>query len=198
MKKLHPTQKKLIEFLRENIDLPLTMVELMEELRVSSTSVVHHHIVQLERKGHLKRNPSNPRDYVILKDPARPITYVNQYGLAECGPDGSILDGNPIDRIPIATKLLKFPVELAFIVVAKGHSMESKISPGDFVIAEKGSVAKDGEIVVCINEEKAIIKRISLINDRVLLDSVNPEFQSFPASSDFRIEGIVRNIIKSF
>ena len=111
MKKLHTNQEKLIHILRENIDNPLTMIELMEELDVASTSVVHHHIVQLEKKGYLKRNPSNPRDYQLLEDPEKPITYINQYGLAECGPNGSILDGNPIDRIPIASKLLKFPTE---------------------------------------------------------------------------------------
>ncbi len=198
MKKLHPTQQGLIKILRANIDSPLTMIELMDELGVSSTSVVHHHIIQLERKNYLKRNPSNPRDYIILKDPERPITYVNQYGLAECGPEGSILDGNPVDRIPIATRLLKFSSDKAFIVVAKGLSMETKISPGDYVIAEKTYKANDGDIVVCINDEKAIIKQAFKEGEGYLLKSFNSEFKSFHAAWDFRIEGVVRNIIKSF
>ena len=198
MKKLHPTQEKLIRVLRDNIDYPLTMVELMEELEVSSTSVVHHHIIQLERKNYLKRNPSNPRDYVILKDPERPITYVNQYGLAECGPNGSLLDGNPVDRMPIASRMLKFPVEMAFIVIAKGYSMEPEISPGDYVIAEKTNEAKEGDMVVCINDEKAIIKRYFKENKEIILASFNPNFKKFPASPDFRIEGVVRSVIKNF
>lgn len=198
MKKLHPTQQKLIDILRETIDTPLTMVELMEELGVSSTSVVHHHITQLERKNYLKRNPSNSRDYVILKDPERPITYLNQYGLAECGPEGSILEGNPVDRIPLASKMLKFPVERAFIVIAKGNSMEPKISPGDYVVAERTLEAKQGEIVVCINDEKAIIKRFLKEKEEIFLESLNLNFPKFRASPDFRIEGVVRGVIKNF
>lgn len=198
MKKLHPTQHKLIEILRATVDMPLTMAELMEELEVSSTSVVHHHITQLERKNYLKRNPSNPRDYVILQDPERPITYVNQYGLAQCGPEGSILDGNPIDRIPLASKMLKFPVEKAFLVIAKGNSMEPKISPGDYVVAEKTLEAKQGEIVVCINDEKAIIKKFLKEEEGIFLESINLNFPKFLVSPDFRIEGVVRSVIKNF
>ena len=74
-------EKKLLEILRVNIDSPLTMVELKDELNVSSTSVVFHHIQQLERKGYLKRNPNNSKDYQILTDPEKPIVYINLYGI---------------------------------------------------------------------------------------------------------------------
>ena len=197
MKKLHSNQKKLIQILRENIDDPLTMFELMEELDVSSTSVVHHHIVQLEKKGFLKRNPSNPRDYQLLEDPEKPITYINQYGLAECGPNGTILDGSPIDRIPIASRILKFPTEKAFIVVAKGDSMEPRVSSGDYIIGEKTSIANDGDIVVCVNEEKALIKQLYRKNNVNILHSFNTAYPPFISAEDFKIEGIVRSILKN-
>lgn len=196
MKKLHPNQEKLINILRKNIDNPLTMIELMHELDASSTSVVHHHIIQLEKKGYLKRNPSNPRDYQLLEDPEKPITYINQYGLAECGSNGTILDGNPIDRIPIASKLLKFPAEDAFIVIAKGDSMEPEINAGDYIIAQKTSIAKNGDIIVCINQQVAIVKTFFKNNNSIILHSVNTKHKPFIANDDFKIEGIVRNIIK--
>lgn len=196
MKKLHSNQEKLIYILRENIDDPLTMFELMEELNVASTSVVHHHIVQLEKKGYLKRNPSNPRDYQLLEDPEKPISYVNQYGLAECGPNGSILDGNPLDRIPIASKLLKFPTKDAFIVIAKGNSMEPDISQGDYVIAQKTISPSNGDTIVCINQEVAIIKTFFRNGNKIILHSTNPNHKPFLASDDFKVEGVVKNIIK--
>ncbi len=197
MKNLHPNQEKLIDILRINIDNPLTMIELMEELDVASTSVVHHHIVQLEKKGYLKRNPSNPRDYQLLEDPEKPITYINQYGLAECGSNGSILDGNPVDRIPIASKLLKFPANDAFIVIAKGDSMEPDISSGDYIIAQKKQTASNGDIIVCVNQGVAIIKTFYKNDNQVILHSINSiKHKPFIASEDFKIEGIVKNIIK--
>jgi len=198
MKELHSTQKKLLKLLRKTIENPLTVLELAEELDISSTSVVHHHIQQLERKGYLKRNPSNPRDYQILQDPENPIVYINQYGLAQCGSDGSILDGNPVDRIPIASRLIKFPATEAFIVVAKGDSMKPEINAGDIVIAQKQKTAqtKSGDIVVCVNNEKAIIKKIVKSKGDIILQSINVDHPPFAAAEDFRVEGVVRNIIK--
>lgn len=197
MKKLHPNQERLLDILKVNMDNPLTMVELMEEINVSSTSVVHHHITQLEKKGFLKRNPSNARDYQILSEPEKPFTYINQYGLAQCGPKGSFLDGSPIDRVPIASKLFKFPVDEAFMVTAKGDSMEPNIADGDYIIARKSKIAKNGDIVVCVNNEESIIKIFSMNDGQVLLHSSNPNYLPFIASDDFRIEGIVKNIIKN-
>ena len=56
-KELHSTQQKLLELLKNNITNPLTVRELQEELRISSPSVVHDHIQQLETNGYLRRKP---------------------------------------------------------------------------------------------------------------------------------------------
>ena len=157
---LHPAQKKLIDILKDNFAEPLTIRQLQEYLGVSSPSVVQHHIFQLEKKGFLRRNPSNPRDYQILADsPEKRVVFINLYGMAQCGPSGSMLDGNPIDRIPVATKLLGFPASQAFLVKAKGTSMIPKINPGDLVIAKKSSDAPDDSIVVCCNNGEVLIKK---------------------------------------
>lgn len=192
---LHSSQQKLLELLQANIDAPLTVRELQEELDVTSPSVVHHHILQLEKKGYLKRNPNNPKDYIILSDPEKPIVYINKYGLAQCGPNGSILDGNPVDRIPIASRLLKFPAEDAFIVEAKGDSMLPKIYNGDIIIAKKQNHAENGDIIVCINDSEALVKKYTLSDNKVILHSLNSSYYPFMASDEFRIEGVVKNIL---
>ena len=116
----------------------MTIRELQEAVNASSTSVVVHHLQQLERKGYIKRNPYNPRDFQIMEDGPEPaVALVNVYGLASCGPGGSILDGNPVDRIPIGARLLSFPASQAFMVRAKGRSMEPTIHEGDLVIARR-------------------------------------------------------------
>lgn len=194
--KIHKTQQKLLKLLQRHIDNPLTIRELQDELEISSPSVVQHHIQQLEKKGLLKRNASNPKDYQLLSSPEKQIVYLNLYGLAQCGPDGSILDGSPVDRIPIASRLLKFPAKEAFIVKAKGDSMEPKIKAGDLVIAQRKKIAESGDLVVCVNDEMAIIKRIVLQNKKVILQSLNEKYDPTIASNDFRVEGIVRNVIQ--
>ena len=159
MKKLHIIQQNLIDLLKKNIEDPLTVRELQESLNLSSTSLVHHHILQLEKKGYLKRNPANPKDYQILSDsPEKQITYINLYGAAQCGPKGSILDGDPVDRVPISSKLISFPTSEAFMVRARGDSMCPRINERDIVIARKTKLANNGHLVVCVNNGEVLIK----------------------------------------
>ena len=197
MKPLHDNQKALLELLKSNIEDPLTIRKLADILGISSPSVVYHHIQQLEKKGYLKRNPHNPKDYQILTEPDKPIVYLNLYGLAQCGPTGSILDGNPVERIPIASRLIRFPAEEAFLVESKGDSMEPKIKPGDIVIAQKRKTAENGNIVVCVNDSVAIIKKYYKHDQQIILHSVNSsKYPPFIGSKDFKIEGIVKGIIQ--
>jgi repressor LexA len=194
--KLHKTQQKLLKLLEKHADNPLTIRELQDSLDISSPSVVQHHIQQLEKKGLLKRSASNPKDYQLLSTPEKQIVYLNLYGLAQCGPEGSILDGSPIDRIPIASRLLKFPAKEAFIVKAKGDSMEPKIKAGDLVIAQATQNPESGDIVVCVNDGMALIKKMTLQNKKIILQSLNSDYDPIIAEDDFRVEGIVKNVLQ--
>lgn len=197
MNELHPKQIKLLQLLKDNIDTPLTMSALSEEAEIYSPGVLYHHIRQLEKKGYLKRNPDNPKDYNILDSPEKSIVYINKYGLAQCGPDGSLLSGNVIDRIPIASSLLRFPASLAFIVEAKGDSMEPKITNGDIIIAKRQNIAEPGDLIVCIYNGKVLIKQFLHIAKRFVLNSLNDKYKLIEVLPDngLRIEGIVKNII---
>ncbi len=194
---LHPIQQKILELLEKNSQEPLTIREMQNIVGATSTSVVTHHISQLEKKGYIKKNPYNPRDFQILKTPEKEIAYLNLYGLAACGPNGSVLDGDPIDRIPVSTRFIPFSSSQAFMVKAKGNSMLPKINSGDFVIAKKTNKAEDGEIVVCVNKGEALIKKIKIENGgkEIILVSFNSEFQPFLAAQDLVIEGVVKGII---
>lgn len=197
MTELHPKQIKLLELLKRNIDTPLTMKELSEEADINSPGVLYHHIRQLEKKGYLKRNPQNPRDYNILDSPEKQIVYINKYGTAQCGPDGSLLSGSVIDRIPIASGLIRFPSSFAFIVEAKGDSMEPKISNRDIIIAKMQNQADSGDLVVCTYENKVLIKQFLLIDQRIVLNSFNKNTKLIEVQdeNDLKIEGLVKNII---
>jgi len=197
MNDLHKNQISLLRILEQNIETPLTIRDIQNDLGLSSPSVVAHHIQQLEKKGYLKRNPSNPKDYQIFINPEKPIVYLNQYGNAQCGHNGSILDSNPLDRIPIASRILKFPAKDAFIVTARGHSMQPQINEGDLVIVQKSNEANNGDIIVCIYGEQILIKKIFKKNNLITLISINSDNYSPIFVDDyFRIEGVVKNIIK--
>lgn len=198
MKKLHPNQSKILELLKLNRNNPLTIKNLSEEVGIDSPGVLYHHLRQLEKKGYLKRNPNNSKDYVVLDSPESTVVYIGKYGLAQCGPNGSILEDGPIEHLAIASSLIRFPASEAFIVEAKGDSMEPKIKEGDIVIAKKQNTAEHGDIIVCVFKLVAIIKKFSKINGYISLISLNQDKHhplSVTNEDDFRIEGVVRNIL---
>ena len=201
MNDLHRNQISLLRLLEQNIESPLSIRQIQGELDFSSPSVVSYHIQQLEKKGYLKRNPHNPKDYQIFVTPEKEVVVLNQYGNARCGPSGSILDGNPVDKIPIASKLLRFSAKDAFIVSAKGDSMEPRIHEGDLLISQKHSCPNDGDIIVCVLNSEVLVKRFFNRNNRVTLISINNDkYAPIPVTEDneFKVEGIVRNIIKYY
>lgn len=202
IQKLHPAQQKLLDILKDNVDEPLTIRAIQDLLGASSPSVVHHHVTQLEKKGFLRRNPSNPSDYQILAEsPDSYTAYLNIYGMAQCGPNGSVFDGDPVDRIKISSKALGFPAGEAFIVKARGKSMLPKIKPGDLVIAKRSSTINSGEIAVCVNDGGVIIKKVQIIEDNDgnksynLISLNDEEFPAFIAGEDFKVEGVVRGVL---
>jgi repressor LexA len=200
MKALHPVQNRLLNLLIKDNGEPLTIRGMQDMLDVSSPSVIVHHLRQLEKKGYVKKNPYNPQDYQVLKGgPEKQISYLNLYGLAHCGPNGSLLDGKPIDRIPISARLLSFPAVEGFMVRAKGDSMSPKINDGDLVIGRRTNHPDNGSIVVCVNNGEALIKKFLKENKKgerkIILTSLNSSYPPFLASEDFRIEGEVRGVI---
>lgn len=199
MRTLHPKQSKILELLKANISDPLTIKDLSRTVDIESPGVLYYHLAQLEKKGYLKRNPNNSKDYVVLDSPESNILYVGKYGTASCGPNGCVLDGNPIEYVPIASRLLRFPSEEAFIVEAKGNSMKPDISPGDIVIAKRQNVADHGDIVVCSLNAEVLIKKVVLQNNAISLVSLNQENYhpiGVSSSDTLVISGIVKNILQ--
>jgi repressor LexA len=193
---LHQKQKQILHLL-QNSSEPLSVRDLQKALEISSPSVVHHHILQLEKKGYIRRNPNNPQDYQILaENPDKEITYLNVYGLAQCGPNGLLAETDPIERVPISTKMLGFPSTEAFMVKARGNSMTPFINENDYVIAQKNKQPKNGDIVVCVNNENALIKKIIFSSKRPILESLNHEFAPIIPEEDLIIEGIVQGVYK--
>ncbi len=193
--KLHNIQERLLDLLIKNNEEPLTIRAMQHFLDVSSTSVVARHLIHLEKKGYIKRNQCNPRDYQVLnRHPEKAIVWLNLYGLAQCGKNGMLLGNNPIDRIPVATRLLTFPSTEAFLVKAKGDSMSPRIMDGDLVIARQCKEVVNGKIVVCVNNGEALIKKIQIDNSIILI-SLNPLYDPFLVAEDFRIIGEVKGLI---
>ncbi len=198
MKPLHNKQKRLFELLKTNSSNPLSIKDLSAESGIDSPGVLYYHLDQLEKKGYLKRNPNNSKDYFVLESPEDNIVYIGNFGRAKCGYRGNILEGSPLSHIPIASSLLRFPAKDAFIVEADGDSMKPRIFEGDIVIVKKQNIADHGDIIVCSLNEEVLIKKYVYYRNSVSLVSFNQE-EFHPISvtdqDNFCISGVVKNIL---
>jgi repressor LexA len=73
--------------------------------------------------------------------------------------------------------------------------MSPKINDGDLVIAKKTNAVQSGAIVVCVNDEEALIKKVHKDKRTCILISLNPKHSPFSAAQDFRVVGEVKGII---
>lgn len=187
-------QQKLLKLLAAHIHDPLSYRDIAESIGVKSPNTVAYHLRELEMKGLLKRNPANPQNYQVLGEQEPGVVLLNLYGLAHCGRNGSLLDGNPMDKVPVASRLIPFAIDKAFLVKAKGDSMETEIHDGDLVLVKRQTHANNGQIVACVNRGECLIKRYGKGNPTVL-SSLNPSYLPIVVADDFKIEGIVTGIV---
>lgn len=197
MKKLHPTQKQLLDLLSKLSGEGYTIRELQESLSLSTPSLVFFHLQQLEKKGYIERNPMNPADYRVRQPPEESgLFLVNLYGLARCGPSGTILSGDVEERIELPPQFAGINLRSPFMVRAHGDSMEPRILDGDLVLFEARTEVPDGSVIACSDNGRAYIKRMVRAGKKILLYSLNPKYEPFPADPEtFRIEGLAQAVL---
>ena len=174
------------------------------EVGVKSSSTVHSHLVKLENKGYIKRDPTKPRAIEVLdknksehNNPRKPnIINLPVIGQITSGP--SILSKENIEQyIPFSENLLKGRDN--FVLKVKGSSMVNVgILHGDNVIVNKNNKASNDEIVVALlHKEYITVKKYFQENDIITLkpenNSMDPIVLNF---KDVEVIGIVTGVFR--
>jgi repressor LexA len=169
---------------------PPTVREIGEAVGLASPSTVHAHLANLERAGHLRRDPTKPRALEVVGRERR------QAG-ASAGPTrmptaepqrlplvGEIAAGGPLLAEENIEDYLAVPEPLSrggdeFLLRVKGESMvDAGILPGDFVVVRRQQTAQDGDTVVALAgddeaADEATVKRFFRKDGRVRLQPEN-------------------------
>ncbi len=166
-----------------------------------SPSLVSYTIKQFEKRGIIKRNIYDPKEYNIILAPQPKVFYANLIE-ARCGANGMLNEENVLEKVPIATG--QFSIvnpDRVILVKAVGDSMEPKIFEDDMVLTEKitESNPQDGRIYLVINDNEALIKKYVRLNSHSALVSLNPSYNPIPITEDLgtrfiaEVKGIIRN-----
>ncbi len=159
-------QKEVLDFIKKYIadhGYPPAIREICKGVNLSSPATVFVHMKNLEQLGYIKTTSNKFRTIEVIGD--------NEY--IESNEDvikvpllGKITAGSPITAIEQPNEFFNIPASLipaketVFTLHVSGESMiNAGIYDGDYVIVQKQSTAKNGDIVVAMTmENEATIK----------------------------------------
>jgi repressor LexA len=172
------SQRRILEFIKKEIELkgyPPSVREICEAVNLKSTSTVHGHLEQLEKRGLIRRDSTKPRAMEVLENPLSKGRSVPLVGRVTAGIP-ILAEENIEDYIVLPQDLVGAEDEL-FALRVRGESMiRAGILNGDFIIVRKQSHADNGDIVVAMIEDEATVKRIYFERDGVRLQPENPYY----------------------
>ena len=174
-------QMAVLNYIHKQVEdhgYPPTVREICSAVGLSSTSTVHGHISRLIEQGFLQKDPSKP-----------PALEITPKGLDILGVKpiqkeipmlGVVTAGQPILAVENATEFFPIPPSIQdnndlFMLTIRGTSMiKAGIFNGDQVIVRKQSTAKNGDIVIAMNDDnEATCKRFYKEKTRFRLQPEN-------------------------
>jgi repressor LexA len=202
-RRLTDRQRVVLDFIRAYIasnDMPPSMVEIGQSCGGISATAALAHVVALEKKGFVKRDPHRARGIEVLGragDEERPDVY--RLPLI-----GDIAAGQPIEAYEDRSETVWLEASLArsprnFVLRVKGQSMIGDgIYDGDYVVVQPQDTANNGDTVVAfVNGTGATLKRFYRERGRIRLQPANPYLEPMFVT-DVTIQGKVVAVVRRF
>ena len=172
---LTPRQQMILNFIQKTIDergYPPSVREIGEAVGLKSSSTVHSHLVNLEKRGYIRRDQTKPRAIEIIGNNSS-IVRVPVIGDVAAGKPVLAFE-NPECTFPLPASFLN-TTNKVFMLTAKGNSIiKAGIFSGDYLVVSQQHTAEDGDIVVAlINDEEATAKRFFKEKDCIRLQPEN-------------------------
>lgn len=162
-KTLTKKQNEVLDYIKKYTathGYPPAIREIGAGLGLSSPATVHTHVKKLEEAGVIKTSSNKFRTIEILVENEYEE---NKEDVIKVPLLGKITAGNPIEAIERPNEFFDLPAalvpskETVFTLEVSGESMINVgIYNGDYVIVQKQSTARNGDIVVAMTDENEV------------------------------------------
>lgn len=163
MEILTKKQGEILDFIKvyvANHGYPPTVREIAKKLKVNSPATIHSHLNKLAEKKYIKKDDSKNRAIELLVD----NEYLNKNeSIVSIPLLGKIKAGLPIEAIENPNNFFEVPSYLipknkeVYALNVSGDSMINiGIYDNDIVLIEKQNIARNGDIVVAMNDENEV------------------------------------------
>lgn len=195
---LTPRQERILEFIINELrtrGYPPSVREICRAVGLRSSSTVHAHLSQLEKKGYIRRDPSKPRAIEVL------IRNQDKEKTIQVPIVGRVTAGEPILAVENLEGTLTLPQNFvgpgeAFLLRVHGDSMtEAGILDGDLVLVRRQETAENGDIVVALLDDEATVKRFFREKGFIRLQPENLHLEPIIAR-EVRILGKVIGVLR--
>ena len=180
-KKLTTRQQTILDFMVKYIKengYPPTVRDIASEFKMSSKGA-YDHMLAIEKKGYIKRDPTKPRAIEIMdfihRNHSDPVISVPVLGRVAAGEP--LLATQNVERtITISSDMVR--TEEPFALKIKGDSMiEAGIFEDDYVIVRQQRTADQGDVVVALIGDEATVKKFYKEGDHIRLQPANSSMQ---------------------
>ena len=193
-------QNKILDYIRYVTKVrsyPPSVREIGEAVGLSSSSTVHNHLNQLERRGLIKRDPSKSRTVQLVTDAHADAQRRNAVSIPVVG---NVAAGAPILAEQNIEEHMLLSSDVAqdgnFLLRVRGESMiNAGILDGDLVLVKPQQEATNGSIVVALVDGDATVKRFERGNGHVKLIAENPAYEPI-VTTNVSLVGVVRGVIR--
>ena len=171
--------------------LPPTLRELTKELGYNSTCSTRYYLTKLKEEGYIRLRKGIARGIELIK----PITGIPILGRVSAGKPIDAIEN--IEEYIDPSSMFKNTKDL-FALKIKGDSMiQDGIFEGDIVFVHKQQKVNNGEIVVALIEDEAVVKKFYLTQEGVKLVSANPKYKPI-ISKNVQILGKVITVLRKY
>ncbi len=183
---------KYVQKYIENNGFPPTVRDICKDLNIKSTATAHYYLNKLKERGLLNKADDKKRALSIKNKFETPITVPLI---------GTVTAGTPIFAVENFEGYYPIPQDFStdselFMLKVKGDSMiNAGILDGDKIIVKKQETAENGEIVVCLIDDSATVKRFYKKENKIVLHPENDAMEDI-ILDDAVILGLVVGLMR--
>lgn len=197
MRKLNPSQEKILSYLRECAQngLPPSVREICNATGIRSTSTVHAHLKTLEEDGYISREAGLNRAIHIPGARVVQVPLVRQLRVTK--PHFRTSD---IEKYVAFTDATHHELQLFALNMPDDSMKTAGIFQNDIIIACDGDVIRQNDIVVAVPEKSGAVVRFFAQGDseHMYLFSSNSSHAPVRLTNKNQIIGKVISLIRAF
>lgn len=177
-KKLNRRQEEILKYIQESIDkrgYPPSVREIGEAVGLKSSSTVHSHLIQLEKMGYIRRDPTKPRA-IELVGTNTSVIRVPVVGRVAAG-EPILAVENIEDIYPLPDIFLNSNDKIFMLTIHGDSMINAGILDGDYIIVRQQNTADNGDIVVALLGDTATVKRFYKEDNYIRLQPENDSLE---------------------